>query len=337
VSQVQQNHAAQRLVSEFTGAVVELIRIQNEHTVSLASGIAQERLEAETVRLASLIYAHSPHDGVFSQRIPGLHVSRFSRMNMQTLKTVYQPSLLIVAQGAKAVTVGHELYPLGKYRILMFPVALPVAMQTTETSYEEPFLGFRLDLDPKRIAELVLKVYPQGLPLVHQWSPGYVTDADSETMSAAARLMECLHSPADVEMLAPLVIDEILIRLLRSPIGVHAAEMGIADSAVQRVAKAIAWLQDNFSQSMQVADLAKLVHMSVSSFRVQFKQVTSMSPLQYQKALRLQEARRLMLTGDMDAATACRLAGYVSASQFSRDYSRFFGSPPSKDMARLRQ
>ncbi|MFB5269779.1 helix-turn-helix domain-containing protein [Paenibacillus enshidis] len=113
--------------------------------------------------------------------------------------------------------------------------------------------------------------------------------------------------------------------------------MGFADSGVQRVAKAIAWLRNNFVQQMKVADLADLVHLSVSSFNEHFKSVTSMSPLQYQKALRLHEARRLMLSASMDATTACRLVGYVSTSQFSRDYSRFFGSPPSKDIARWRQ
>ena len=194
-----------------------------------------------------------------------------------------------------------------------------------------------LHLDPQRIAELVLKVYPQGLPPIRQWSAGYVTSADVGMINAVTRLLECLPNPGDAELLAPLALDELLIRTLRSPIGVHLAEMGFADSGVQRVAKAIAWLRDNFSQQMKVADLAELVHMSESSFHEHFRSVTSMSPLQYQKALRLQEARRLMVAGPMDATTACRLVGYVSDSQFSRDYSRFFGCPPSRDVARLRQ
>lgn len=146
-----------------------------------------------------------------------------------------------------------------------------------------------------------------------------------------------MQNPVDIEMLAPLVTDEILLRILRSPIGAQVVETGLAGSDVQRVAKVIAWLQNNFSQQMKVAELAELVHMSASSLHVHFKSVTSMSPLQYQKALRLHEARRLMLSSPMDAATACRLVGYVSDSQFSRDYSRFYGSPPSRDIARLRQ
>ncbi|MFD0681205.1 MULTISPECIES: AraC family transcriptional regulator [unclassified Paenibacillus] len=313
------------------------MRMLDEHAVSPAFGNLEGSLEAETARLARLIYTNTPHDGVFSQRIPGLNISRFSQINMDYVKTFYLPSLLIVAQGAKVVTVGQEIYQFGSSQMLMFPVALAIAMNATHASYSEPFLGVRLDLDPQKIAELVLKVYPQGLPPARQRSASYVTSADLGIMGAVKRLMDCLLSPGDAELLAPLVMDEILIRVLRSPIGVHVAEMGFADSSVQRVAKAIAWLRDNFSQQMKVADLAELVHMSESSFREHFKSVTSMSPLQYQKALRLHEARRLMVSSSMDATSACLLVGYVSTSQFNRDYSRFFGSPPRRDIAKLRR
>lgn len=142
-------------------------------------------------------------------------------------------------------------------------------------------------------------------------------------MKAVSRLLDCLSDPGDTEWIAPLVMDEILIRILRSPFGKQVAEMGFVDSGVQRVAKAIAWLRSNFSQQMKVTDLADLMHMSVSSFNEHFKSVTSMSPLQYQKALRLHEARRLMFSDSRNASTAARQVGYISISQFSRDYSRF--------------
>jgi AraC-like DNA-binding protein len=154
---------------------------------------------------------------------------------------------------------------------------------------------------------------------------------------AAIRLMECLAKPGDAELLAPLIVDEILIRLLRCPIGVRVAQMGFAESSVDRIAKAVSWLRTNFSQPMKVEDLAELVHMSVSSFHEHFKSVTSMSPLHYQKVLRLQEARRLMFSSMMDAGMASERVGYLSASQFSREYSRLFGNAPTKDIARLRQ
>ena len=138
------------------------------------------------------------------------------------------------------------------------------------------------------------------------------------------------------ELLAPLVIDELLIRLLRSPIGVRVAQMGFDESSVHRIAKAISWLRNNFSLPMKVDELAELVHMSVSSFHEHFKSITCMSPLRYQKMLRLQEARRLMLSAMMDARTVSQRVGYASASQFSREYSRLFGSAPTKDITRLR-
>ncbi|WP_379131074.1 AraC family transcriptional regulator N-terminal domain-containing protein [Paenibacillus sp. sgz500958] len=311
--------------------------IRNELSGSLASVKDGGLLEAETARLASLIYENTPHDGVFNQHILGLNLSRFSRADSDGLKTVHQPSLLLVAQGAKTVMIGHEVYHFGRMDMFMFPVALPVALKTTQASPAEPFLAIRLDLDSQRIAELVLKIYPQGLPVIRQWKAGYVTGADFGMINAAARLVECLQSPGDAELLAPLVMDEILIRLLRSPIGVQVAEMGLTDSGVQRIAKVITWLRDNYAQEMKVADLAELAHMSESSFREHFKSLTSMSPVQYQKALRLHEARRLMLSRQMDATSASQMVGYVSSSQFSREYSRFFGSPPSRDVANLRQ
>lgn len=313
------------------------MRILNERPAGPGPGGLEETPEAEAARLAQLILAHAPHDGVFNQRISGLHVSRFSRTDGDYIKTVYQPSLLIVAQGAKTVTVGQEAYPFGRTEMLMFPVALPLALKADQASAAEPFLGIRLDLDPQRISELVLKVYLEGAPPIRERRAGYTAGADFGLLHAVRRLMECLASPGDTELLAPLIMDEILIRALRSPIGAHMAEMGFADSGVQQVMKAIAWLREHYSQQMKIADLAELVHMSESSFHEHFKAVTSMSPLQYQKALRLHEARRLMLSQAMDATTASQLAGYVSISQFSRDYSRFFGSPPRRDMARLRQ
>lgn len=295
----------------------------------------EETLEEETSRLASLIYSQAPHDGTFSQRIPGLHINRYSKIETDITKAFYLPSLLIVAQGAKAITLGKELYEVGRSSMLMFPVTLPVALQTIKASPYEPFLSVGLELDPQRISELVMKVYPKGLPTIYQRSAGYATNTDFGIVNAVRRLVECLKNSDDIKLLAPIVLDEILIRVLRSSIGVQVAEMGFKDSDVQRIIKAVAWLRSNFSQQIKVTDLAQLVHMSESSFHEHFKLVTSMSPLQYQKALRLHEARRLMVSTSMDVITACQLVGYVSASQFSRDYKRFFGSSPRRDVNSL--
>lgn len=293
--------------------------------------------QPDLTKLARLIAAYAPHDGTFDMRIPGVHTSRYSRVNRECVHALSVPSLCIAAQGVKTVIVGDEVFEYDASRMIVFSVALPVAAQVTQASASEPYLALRLDLDPHKIAELVLKVYPQGLPPVQERSAVYIAPMEESMVAAAARLIECLAQPGDAELLSPLVMDEILIRLLRSPIGVRVAQLGFAESSVQRIAKAISWLRSNFSQPMKVEDLAELVHMSVSSFHEHFKSVTSMSPLHYQKVLRLQEARRLMLSSVIDAGAASQRVGYLSASQFSREYSRFFGSAPTKDIARLRQ
>jgi len=291
----------------------------------------------EATRLARLLAAYAPHDGSFDMRIPGLMVSRLSRVEKACVHALRVSSLCIVAQGAKTVIVGDEVYEYDASQMIVFSVALPVAAQVTQATPSDPYLSLRLELDPHKIAELVLKVYPRGLPAVQERSAVYLTPVDDCIVNAAIRLMECLAHPGDAELLGPLVTDEILIRLLRSPIGVRVAQMGFAESSVQRIAKAISWLRENYSQPMKVEELAEMVHMSVSSFHEHFKAVAAMSPLQYQKVLRLQEARRLMLSALMDAGAASQHVGYLSASQFSREYSRFFGSAPTRDIARLRQ
>jgi len=213
---------------------------------------------------------------------------------------------------------------------------MPVAAQVTRASPAEPFLCLRLDLDPQKVADLVLKVFPKGLPSVREGGSAFVALAEQNIIDAAVRLVELAAKAADAELLAPLVVDEIMIRLLCSPVGLRMAQIGLAESGVWGVAKAVSWLRANFSQQMKVGELANLANMSVSSFHQHFKSVTSMSPLQYQKVLRLQEARRLMLSPMMDAGTASRQVGYVSPSQFSREYGRFFGNTPTKDIAKLR-
>lgn len=293
--------------------------------------------EPDTAKLTRQIAAYAPHEGTFELRIPGLHASRYSRINTECVHALRLPCLSIIAQGAKTVIVGQEVFEYDPSRMLVYSVALPVAAQITQASYSEPYLGLRLDIDPHKVAELVLKVFPHGLPPVQERSAVYIAPKDASIVKAATRLMECLAQPADVELLAPLVVDEILIRLLRTRIGPRVAQMGFAESTVHRLAKAISWLRANYAQPMKVEELADLAHMSVSSFHEHFKSVTTMSPLQYQKVLRLQEARRLMLSAMMDAGAACQHVGYLSASQFSREYSRFFGSAPTKDIARLRQ
>lgn len=298
--------------------------------------MAQTAPKSDLTRLAAMIAVHAPYDGIFELRHPGVHAIRISATNHEAMHGLQQSSACIVAQGAKSVLIGEEVHTYEAGGVAVYSVDLPLAFQITRASRAEPYLTLKLDLDPEKIAELTLKVYPNGLPRTQESRPLYLGEVDPHVTDAAIRLLELMARPEDAELLAPLVVDEILIRLLRSPIGSRVAQIGRPDSSLNRVGKAVSWLRANFDQAIDVDDLAKLVNLSVSAFHRQFKSVTSMSPLQYQKALRLQEARRLMLTAMMDAGDASRRVGYASASQFSREYGRFFGSAPTKDILRLR-
>jgi AraC-like DNA-binding protein len=293
--------------------------------------------ELEMARLAGLISACALHDGSFPLCIPGTWAIRYSRKSVEVVHAVQRPALCIVAQGGKSVMVGREVYEYEPPRMLVYSVDLPIAAQITRASEVEPYLCFMLELDPHRIAELTVKVYPEGPPPVEDGRGVYVGQATASILNAATRLMELTVQRRDVELLAPLVVDEILIRLLSSPVGGRVAQIGHAESNLYKVAKAIARVQANFAAHMNVEQLAESVHMSVSSFHHHFKAATSMSPLQYQQALRLQQARRLMLSKTIDAGTTSRRVGYESVSQFSREYARFFGSAPMRDIARLRK
>jgi hypothetical protein len=187
-----------------------------------------EASEPELVRLADLLRTHAPYDGRFDLRIPGVHALRMSRTDERFVHTIYHPMLCIVAQGAKRLLLGQEVYAYDASRMLVVTVDLPVAAQVTHASHAAPFLCFRLDLDPARIAELVLKVYPYGVPQAQEKRAVYVGSSSSSIVSAAVRLMELMAQPREAELIAPLVTDEILIRLLRSPIGSRVAHVGLA-------------------------------------------------------------------------------------------------------------
>lgn len=302
------------------------------------SGISMpEDLRQELAKLAQLLLVHAPYDGSFELRFPGVQVFRASSIHKEVVHGVHRASLCIVAQGAKRVLLGQEAFDYDGSRMLVASVDVPVAAQVIKANPGEPYLCLKLELDPQRIAELVLKVYPHGLPQVQKDRAVFISQTEPGIIEAASRLIALIAHPEEAELLAPLVQDEILIRLLRSPVGARVAEIGQAESRLQRVAKAVSWVQTHYDQPLDVERLATLVHMSPSTFHQHFKAVTSMSPLQFQKTLRLQEARRLMLTRMMDAGSAGRQVGYLSASQFTREYGRYFGNAPTKDIARLRE
>jgi AraC-like DNA-binding protein len=288
-------------------------------------------------RLGKLIALHAPYDGLFELRTPGVAAIRLSGTSAELTHALMNSAICIVAQGAKSVMIGEDVFEYAEGQIAVYSVDVPVAAQVTRASRAEPYLNLKIDLDSQKLAELAAKVYPNGLPQPREGRAVWVGEANGVILDAATRLLEVIAQPQEAELIAPLIVDEILIRLLRSPMGSRLAQIGQTESSLQRVARAVSWLRQNFDQPVDVDDLAGLVNMSVSSFHRQFKSVTSMSPLQYQKALRLQEARRLMLTERLDAGNASRRVGYVSPSQFSREYGRFFGAAPTRDIHRLRE
>jgi AraC-like DNA-binding protein len=215
-------------------------------------------------------------------------------------------------------------------------VDLPVTGQVTRASSEAPYLCLVLKLSPATIAEMVTEAESAKTPLPPPSRGLFLQPSSVEMLDAAIRLVKLLDTPQDIALLAPLVQREILYRVLCSPQGAMLRHIGIADSQGQRVAKAIHWLRQHYAQPLRIDHIAREVHMSASALHHHFKAVTAMSPLQYQKQLRLQEARRLMLSEVMDAASAGHRVGYESPSQFSREYSRMFGAPPVRDVERLR-
>ncbi len=286
--------------------------------------------------VAKLIAALAPYEGSFELRLPGVHAIRVSRANKELTHYVQRSSLGIIAQGAKVAMIGDATYRCEAGNIALYSIDVPVASRVTRASFSEPYLVLMLDLDPTKIAELSLKVFPHGIPQATETLPLKVAEADAYVIDAATRLLELMAKPSDAALLAPLTVDEILIRVLRSRVGSRLAHVGRAGSNVDRIANVVASLRANFDQPMSIQELASVANMSVTSFHRQFKAVTGMSPLQYQKALRLQEARHLMLTASLDAGAAGRRVGYASQSQFSREYARLFGRAPTRDIDRLR-
>ncbi|HEY7192423.1 MAG TPA: AraC family transcriptional regulator [Gemmatimonadales bacterium] len=287
-------------------------------------------------RLATLLASCTPHDGAFQLRVPGTWAVRLSRLTTEASYATLGPSLCVAAQGSKAVMLGRDVFEYDPAHLLVFAVDLPISSQVMRASRKDPYLGFVMDLDPARVADLAARVYPRGIPRTSETGGLYVGRSSDGIVDAVSRLLDLMAHPEDADLLGPLVVDEILIRLLRTSIGRRVAQIGDPKSGVQRIADAVSWIRTHFAQPVTVEEMAGSVHMSASSFHQRFKAITSMSPLQYQKVLRLHEARRLMLFQSMDASEACRRVGYVSPSQFSREYSRFFGNAPVKDIARLR-
>jgi AraC-like DNA-binding protein len=285
--------------------------------------------------LADLIAGHVAADGVHATSIPGLWLIRSARPT-EPIHVLHEPAVCIIAQGAKQVMLADLTYEYDPAKYLVVSVDLPLAGHVTEASPANPYLCFRLDLDAALLASLLVEV---GATLQPKGGPGrglYLNTTAAELTDAAIRLVRLLDTPQDVPFLAPLLRREIHYRLLTGDQGATVRHIGTAESKLQQVSRAIAWIKANYARPFSIEILAQEAGMSPSALHQHFKAVTAMSPLQYQKQLRLQEARRLMVGHARDAASAAYEVGYESSTQFSREYSRLFGAPPARDAARLR-
>ncbi|MTI64797.1 AraC family transcriptional regulator [Methylophaga sp.] len=304
--------------------------MQTTHKIPPQSGDSDESADARAA-LARMISRYAPHDGLFDLPLPGVHLLRTSTRETNPTRAVTKPGMCIIAQGAKRVLIGQDVYDYDNSRMAVYSTEVPVSAKIVKASVAEPYLCLIVDIEPQKLAALTMKAFPNGVPRVQHPRALFIGKANPKIVEAGTRLLELLAQPKEAEFLQPLIIDEIFIRLLRSDIGTLVAQIAAADSSLQRISKAISWIREHFKEAMKVEELAALSNMSVSAFHTHFKTVTRMTPLQFQKELRLHEARQMMLTQMMDVSTACMYVGYSSVSQFSREYSRLFGVPPSKD------
>lgn len=283
--------------------------------------------------LASQITRHAPADGVYEMPDVGLALIR-SDAPSDRVPTLYRPAVCIIAQGAKDVMLGDEAYRYDRDSHLVISVDLPLTGQVVEASAERPYLCVRIDLEPPLLSELML----QQPPAPGGESPRglHLSRTTPDLIDAATRLLRLLDRPEDAPALAPLIRREIHYRLLTGDQAGIVRQIGAPDSRLSQVNRAIAWIRANFDRPFSIEVLAREAGMSASALHHHFKAVTAMSPLQYQKQIRLQEARRLMLGEARDAQAAGFQVGYDSPSQFSREYARLFGAPPARDAARLR-
>jgi len=291
-----------------------------------------ERQQELTARVARL----APVDGVHPAAFPSLTLTRGS-VPTACMPTVCQPSLGFVVQGRKRSLLNDEVFYYDALNYLVVSVTLPMMGQVVEASADRPFLGLRLDLDLDAIARLLLELGDRGATPIAADRGLFVARMDEALLDAVLRMVKLLDTPEDIAVLAPALQREIYYRVLRGELGQRLVDLAECDGGNHRIVRAIEWLKQRYTAPLRIEELADAMHMSPSALHHRFKAVTAMSPLQYQKHLRLHEARRMMFADGIECATAGHRVGYESPSQFSREYRRLFGAPPRVEIARLRE
>lgn len=295
-----------------------------------------EQLYRQRIELAKIIESHTERDGTRLTTIPSLFFSRYSNVTGPNYG-VHKPSLCIVVQGMKEVFLSQERYQYGPADYLVASVKLPITGQVTEASSEIPYLALKLEFTPSEILE-VLREFQMDADKKENAKRGmYVSKIASTLLDAVTRLVRLLDTPEDIKILAPLITKEIIYRVLQGEHGAMLKQIAIEGSSTHQVSAVIEHIMNNYEKSFKIEELAEIANMSVSSLHRHFKEITAMSPIQFQKQLRLQGARSLLLSESADAADVAFRVGYESPSQFSREYSRMFGFPPKEDVKQLRE
>ncbi len=285
--------------------------------------------------LAQIVTRHARQNGLQSTSVDGLQLIRATSPT-QRLPALYEPAICVVVQGRKHALLGDEIYVYDPLNYLVISVTLPMTGQIIEASEQRPYLCMRIGIDTAIIGDLLVDRDPRGNGKAVEGRGLYVARMAAELADAVLRLARLLDQPRDASVLAPLIVREIHYRVLHGELGHRLREVCVADSQAQRISRAIALLRSRYAEPLTIEELASAAHMSTSSLHHRFKEVTTLSPLQFQKQLRLHEARRLMLTHGIEAATAAHRVGYESPSQFSREYRRLFGAPPRREIDTIR-
>jgi AraC-like DNA-binding protein len=286
-------------------------------------------------QLAATIAELTDHDGTYATAIPGVYLSRLTS-TCGSRHTVDRAVFCIVAQGAKSVLLNDKRYRQDSSQYFVITLDLPLVGQIEEASRKRPFLGFSMELDVPEISSLILECDLPLHPMPHNERSFFVSPMNEDLLDAVLRLTRLLKTPSQLPILSPLIRREIFYRLLLNDEGALLRRMTVENGQVQRIAGAVEWLKRNVSKPIRMEKLAREVHMSPSRMHSWFKAVTNMTPVQFHKQLRLQEARRILLSETTDVITTSQRVGYESPSQFSREYRRLFGSPPMRDIQQLR-
>jgi len=283
--------------------------------------------------LRALIARHAA-GGKAGTLISGLTVKAVFKPT-EPLHSIDEPVFAVVAQGAKRTVLADRVFEYRAGHFLVASVELPLTSQVTRASDKAPFLGVGLALKPELIASVLLETASEDRGVAERLGID-VSEAPAELLEAVVRLLRLLDRPSDIPILRPLIEREIVWRLLCGDQGEMVRQIGLADSRLSRIRRAIRWIRERYAEPLEIEDLAKQVAMSATSFHRHFRAATAMSPLQYQKQIRLQKARSRLMTNGDDVAKVGFSVGYDSPSQFNREYARFFGAPPGRDAARLR-